>query len=406
MNASARICLIVLCLLLPRIGLAQSDTSDSSCEQHVAQWLDPASGEILDIENVFERLEGTRIVLLGEAHTTVAHHRWQHYMLAALHSRNAKITLGFEMLPRRAQSVLDAWSAGQLTEDEFLEQSQWDKVWGYDADLYLPLLHFARLNRLPTLALNVDRDLISRVGQQGWAGVGEDQRLGLSDPAAASDAYRESLAQLFAYKKTLSEASEKGGEEDPLDLDEIKNSEAFANFVDAQLTWDRAMAEALAAAHRRDPAAMVVGIVGRGHLEYGYGIPHQLADMGIEDVDVLLPLDSDDDCDPLPIDLASAVFVVDAENEQQAPARPRLGILIEDGDTGVRVMQVVEASVAEATGILEGDVIQTAAGFDTATTADLIEVVQRQAPGTWLPLKLLRDDKTIEMIAKFPQSFE
>lgn len=406
MIASARICLIALCLLLPRIALAQSDTSESSCEQHVGQWLDPASGEILDIENVFERIEGTRIVLLGEAHTTVAHHRWQHYMLAALHSRNARMAVGFEMLPRRAQPVLDAWSTGQLTEDEFLEQSQWDKVWGYDAGLYLPLLHFARLNRLSTLALNVDRDLISRVGQQGWAGVSEDQRLGLSDPATASDAYRESLAQLFAYKKMLSEASEKEGEEDLPDLDEIRNSEAFANFVDAQLTWDRAMAEALAAAHRRDPSAMVVGIVGRGHLEYGYGIPHQLADMGIEDVDVLLPLDSDDDCDPLPIGLASAVFVVDAENEQQAPARPRLGIIIEDGDTGVRVMRVVDDSVAAATGIRKGDVIQAAAGFETATTADLIEVVQRQAPGTWLPLKLLRDDKNIEMIAKFPQSFE
>ena len=406
MNASARICLIALCLLLPRIALSQGDTSDSSCQHHVGQWLDPASGEILDIENVFERIEDTRIVLLGEAHTTVAHHRWQHYMLAALHSRNARMTVGFEMLPRRAQSVLDAWSAGQLSEDEFLEQSEWSKVWGYDADLYLPLLHFARLNRLPALALNVDRELISLVGQQGWSGVSEDQRMGLSDPAAASDAYRESLAQLFAYKKMLSGESETEGEEDPPDVDEIRNSEAFANFVDAQLTWDRAMAEALAAAHRRDPSAMVVGIVGRGHLEYGYGIPHQLADMGIEDVDVLLPLDSDGDCNPLPIDLASAVFVVDAENQQQAPARPRLGIIIEDSDQGVRVMQVVDDSVAAATGIRKGDVIQAAAGFDTATTADLIEVVQRQAAGTWLPLKLLRDDKTVEMIAKFPQSFD
>ena len=408
MNSSARICLIALCLLLPRIGFSQSDTSDSSCEQHVAQWLDPASGEILDIENVFERIEGTRIVLLGESHTVVAHHRWQHYMLAALHSRNANIAVGFEMLPRRAQSVLDAWSAGQLTEDEFLEQSQWDKVWGYDADLYLPLLHFARLNRIPALALNVDRALISKVAQQGWDDIDEDQRLGLSDPAAASDAYRDSLAQLYAYKQTLRDQTEVEGEDkpDPPDVDEIKASEAFTHFVEAQLTWDRAMAEALAAAHRRDPSAMVVGIVGRGHLEYGYGIPHQLADMGIEDVDVLLPLDSDNDCDPLPIDLASAVFVVDAENEQQVPARPRLGILIEDGDTGVRVMQVVDDSVAAATGIRKGDVIQAAAGFDTATTADLIEVIQRQARGTWLPLKLLRDDKTIEMIAKFPQSFE
>ena len=56
------------------------------------------------------------------------------------------------------------------------------------------------------------------------------------------------------------------------------------------------MAEALAAAHRRDPEALIVGIIGRGHLEYGHGIPHQLADLGIDDVGVLLPVDADDDC--------------------------------------------------------------------------------------------------------------
>ena len=183
-------------------------------------------------------------------------------------------------------------------------------------------------------------------------------------------------------------------------------SDEFSNFVDAQLTWDRAMAEALAAAHRRDPAALVVGIAGRGHLEYGYGIPHQLDDMGIGEVDVLLPIDSNDSCEPLPAELASAVFVVDAESETSAPARPRLGIMIESGEDGVRVMQVVEDSVAAKSGILEGDVIQSAAGFKTKTNSALIEIIQRQAPGTWLPLTLLRGEKSIELQARFPQSFE
>jgi len=230
--------------------------------------------------------------------------------------------------------------------------------------------------------------------------------MGLSDPAPASDGYRESLAQLYAYKQILADEANDTAEHKEPDIDEIKASDAFINFVDAQLTWDRAMAEALAAAHRRDPKAVVVGIVGRGHLEYGYGIPHQLADMGIEDVDVLLPLNTDDTCDPLPLDLASAVFVVDAAAEESAPARPRLGIIIEGGDDGVQVVQVVDASVAAATGIRAGDVIQNAAGFDTRSTSDLIEVIQRQAPGTWLPLKLQRGDKVIELLAKFPQSFD
>ena len=405
MKTSARYCFSIIGLLLAQFGIAYAADAEGSCEHHVAQWLDPASGEVLQVEQVFERLARTRVVLLGEAHTTAAHHRWQQYMLAALHSRNANLIVGFEMLPRRVQAVLDAWTAGKLTEEEFLQQSQWQQVWGYDAGLYLPLLHFVRLNRLPAIALNIDRELVSQVGQQGWQALSEEQRMGLSDPAPASDDYRDSLAQLYAYKQTLTDTIE-GEEVAEPDLDEILRSDGFSNFVDAQLTWDRAMAEVLAAAYRRDPKAIVVGIVGRGHLEYGYGIPHQLAAMGIEDVDVLLPLDSTDSCDPLAAELASAVFVVDAASEASLPPRPRLGILIEGSDAGVRVMQVFEGSVAAQSGIVEGDVIQAAAGFATTTNSSLVEIIQRQAPGTWLPLKVQRGDEFLELLAKFPQSFE
>jgi uncharacterized iron-regulated protein len=396
---------IYICLLFAQPGITLAASDDSSCDHHVAQWLDPASGDVVPVEQVIDRLAGSRIVLLGEAHTTVAHHRWQLYMLSALHSRQANLIVGFEMLPRRVQGSLDAWSAGKLTEEEFLEQSEWHKVWGYDAGLYLPLLHFARLNRLPTVALNIDRKLVSEVSRQGWQALSETQRMGLSDPAPASDAYRDSLAKLYAYKQTLADHSE-GEESVEPDLDEILHSDAFSNFVEAQLTWDRAMAEALAAAHRRDPKAVVVGIVGRGHLEYGYGIPHQLADMGIDDVDVLLPINSTATCDPLPADLASAVFVVDAESESPVPPRPRLGIIIEGSDAGVRVSQVVEGSVAAQCGLIEGDLIEAAAGFKTTTNVSLIEIIQRQAPGTWLPLKVKRGDESLELLAKFPQSFE
>ncbi len=405
MKTSARYCLSIACLLLSQFGIAFAADEQHSCEHYVAQWLDPASGEVLQAEQVFERLAGTRIVLLGEAHTTASHHRWQQYMLSALHSRNPRLIVGFEMLPRRVQAALDAWSKGKLTETEFLEQAQWQKVWGYDADLYLPLLHFVRLNRLPAIALNIDRELVSQVGQQGWRALSDEQRMGLSEPAPASDDYRDSLAQLYAYKQTLTAAAEGEDVAEP-DMDEILRSDEFSNFVDAQLTWDRAMAEALAAAYRSDPQAIVVGIVGRGHLEYGYGIPHQLADMGIEDVEVLLPLDSTGSCDPLPAGLASAVFVVDAASEEPPPPKPRLGILIEGGDLGVRVMQVFAGSVAAQSGIVEGDVIQAAAGFKTDTNSSLVEIIQRQAPGTWLPLKVRRGDESLELLAKFPQSFE
>jgi hypothetical protein len=327
--------------------------------------------------------------------------------MAALHSRNPDMIVGLEMLPRKVQSVLDDWSRGALDEAAFLQESRWQELWGYDAQLYLPLLQFTRMHRLPTLAINIDRELVSQVGARGWHALGEAERMGLSDPAPASDAYRRELGELYAYKMTLGmHGADDADAEVEVDLEQIMQSDEFANFVDAQLTWDRAMAEALAQAHRLDPDAIVVGIVGRGHLEYGYGIPHQLSDMGIDDVAVLLPVDAGADCVALEAGLADAVFVTQAPGDVGPAPRPQLGVMIENATDGVRVMEVVVDSVADQSGLKAGDIILRAAGFDTATTTALIEVIQRQAPGTWLPLAVRRDKRELEVVARFPQDFD
>ena len=38
--------------------------------------------------------------------------------------------------------------------------------------------------------------------------------------------------------------------------------------------------------------------------------------------------------------------------------------------------------------------------------AELIAIVQRQAPGTWLPMEIERDGGRLEFIAKFPPESE
>jgi S1-C subfamily serine protease len=63
---------------------------------------------------------------------------------------------------------------------------------------------------------------------------------------------------------------------------------------------------------------------------------------------------------------------------------------------------VEKGSVAEATGIREGDIVVEMAARPAKQVSDLVEVVQRQAPGTWLPLKVKRGAETIELVAKFP----
>ena len=393
-----------LLILLTALVNAPLSHADAECRARIGQWIDPASGDTVAPEQLFERVaRDGRIVLLGEAHTTAAHHRWQAYMLAALHARNPDLMVGFEMMPRAAQPVLDAWSAGELTEAQLLERSDWESVWGYDSDFYLPLFHLTRLHRLPTLAMNVNRSLVSRVAREGWDAIEPEAREGVSDPASARPAYRDALADLFLYKRSM-----RGGSDsvDAEERREVMRGAEFKRFVEAQLTWDRAMAEVLADAHRSNPDAVVVGIVGRGHAEYGYGIPRQLEDLGIDTVEVLLPWSADAPCEDLPGEIADALFVVDESAEDPEAPRPLLGVMIESADGGVRVTQVTAGSVAERSGIEEGDLIRRAAGFETATVAELIEIIRRQAPGTWLPLVVGRDGEDLELTARFPQTFE
>jgi uncharacterized iron-regulated protein len=351
----------------------------------IGTWVAPATHERLTTPEAIDRAAASRIVLLGEEHTRSEDHLWQLQTIAALHGRRQHMVLGFEMFPRTAQPVLDQWVAGELDERRFLAESGWKTFWQFPADLYLPIFRFARMNHVPMLALNVPRGLVSRVAEEGWDKVPPQEREGLSQPSPPSPEYHKSLAE------TYQEHIEEGRGLPHTDL---------SRFVAAQLVWDRAFAEALHAALQARPDALVIGLIGSGHLEHGYGVPHQLASLGIADVTVLLPWTESRACADLVPDLADAVFGVPVMGTERA--RPILGVQIEPVEGGVAVRRVSPESVAAAAGIRDGDLIIAAAGFAVQTPGDLQDIVARQAPGTWLPLCVRRGAQEIEIVARFP----
>jgi S1-C subfamily serine protease len=77
-------------------------------------------------------------------------------------------------------------------------------------------------------------------------------------------------------------------------------------------------------------------------------------------------------------------------------------VLLSDGDGAPRISRVVTDSVAETAGLKAGDHVVRAAGLSIRTPDELVEVVGRQAPGTWLPLAIRRDGQEIDVVAKFP----
>jgi S1-C subfamily serine protease len=69
---------------------------------------------------------------------------------------------------------------------------------------------------------------------------------------------------------------------------------------------------------------------------------------------------------------------------------------------GVRIQTVSKGSVAEVADLRIGDVVFEAAGTAIKQAADLRAAVEKTAPGTWLPLKVKRQNESVELIAKFP----
>jgi hypothetical protein len=274
----------------------------------------------------------------------------------------------------------------------------------------MPLFQFARLNRIPMIALNVERKLVSQVGQQGWASVPPSEREGLSDPAPASPAYQRELARIYAMKKMMPPGVDPASipqgthmpEPDEAALADAIRQPDFQRFVEAQLTWDRAMAEALASAKRKFANATIVGVLGSGHVAEGHGVPHQLKDLGITAPMSFIPVSADTACTLVGTSYADAVFTLPRGDETPPPERPRLGVFLAQGEGAPRISQVASGSVAEVTGLKAGDHVVRAAGLETRIPDDLVDIVGRQAPGTWLPLSIRRDGQEIDLVAKFP----
>jgi uncharacterized iron-regulated protein len=341
---------------------------------------------------VLTRLAKRDVLLLGEYHDNDDHHRWQLQTLAALQALQPNMVIGFEMFPRHVQAVLDRWVSGKLTEKQFLEQSEWGKIWNLPAELYMPLFQFARINRIPMVALNVDQKLSKAIAEKGWDAVPEVEREGVGRPAPPSGAYRDLLFEIHRQHVSA------GGKDS---MKSLKSDSTFRHFVESQTTWDRAMAEALARQRTTADKPLVVGIMGSAHIRFGYGVPHQLRALGIKDVGTLLALPADEDCKDVGAGLADAVFALPTRAIAKAE-QPRLGVRLDDHEDGVHIAQVTADSLADKSGLKTGDRVLEVGGLPAKKAASMIASVRQQPAGTWLPLRVQRGDQTLEVVIKFP----
>lgn len=299
-------------------------------------------------------------VLLGEIHTDAADHAWQLRSLQTLARGRRPLALALEMVPAPRQPILTRYATGQREEKAFLAEVDWAGVWGHDPALYLPLLRWARQRGIPLLALNLEPGVVRRVRREGLAAIPAPEREGIGTPAPAGEAYRQRLRGAWQAHRTM-----ELGEGQALPKAEAEDLERF---IGSQLLRDRAMAERIAAAQRRDPGRLVVALIGRGHLEGGDGVPDQLRHLGLTRILTLQRPELPEGCGP-------------------PPPGARLGAYLESADGAVWVRQVAPGSAAEAAGLQPGDRVRAVNGEAVERAGQVIRRVREQPQGE--PLRLL-----------------
>jgi uncharacterized iron-regulated protein len=319
------------------------------------------------LDALIAKLADKRVVFVGESHDRYDHHLNQLAVIRGLHAQGKPLAIGMEFFQQPFQEHLDAFVAGEITEKEMLRRTDYFERWRYDYRLYRPILRFAREQGIPVIALNLEREITSKVGEGGIESLGEAERARIPVEIDRDDqAYRERLKAVFAHHPQSQERN-------------------FEHFLSVQLLWDEGMAERAADYLSEHPDRRMVILAGTGHLEYGQGIPKRLLRRLSADSAILLN-GSSRELDP---EIADYVLY---SSRVELPAAGLLGVLLdtESGGSGIAVQGFSENSGAAAAGMKENDRIVRVGEEDIASYADIRIALMGSRPGQKMPVEVER----------------
>jgi uncharacterized iron-regulated protein len=226
-----------------------------------------SDGKILSLTEVAEDLTDSRLVFVGETHTSQNHHRMQLETIRALKKLGGPLAIGLEMFRRDSQEDLNLWVKGELSEKKF--EKIYLKNWNYPWSLYKDIFLYAREHKIPMVGLNVPSEVTKQVARLGFASLSPKQRGDL--PMVTCTVSPEYMAFI---RRSLGMHGHSGMD--------------FTKFCEAQLVWDTAMAWTLLRYSEKNPSTTVVVIAGSGH-SWKLGIPAQVLSRSELPLKVLLP---------------------------------------------------------------------------------------------------------------------
>jgi len=323
----------------------------------------------LSFAAIMEQIADRRVVHVGENHTRLEDHQLQLRVIRALFAQNPKLAIGMEMFSRETQPILDRYVAGELSEPEFLRQSKYFSKWGYDYRFYREIINFARRNKIPIVALNQDKAIVSKVFKEGAAALSDEELAKVpADRDLAIPDYRQRISGVFSMH------GQNGA--DP---------KQFNNFFQAQAIWDETMAESVTTYLTAHPESRMVVLAGQGHTDKATAIPPRISRRlpTIRQAVILNSMGGEleqDEADYL-------VFSKPAE----LPPSALLGVKLANIAEGLQVEGFSEHSKSETAGIRKKDVILALDNEPVTTIDDLKIILLSKEIGTPVTVQVKRE---------------
>ncbi len=352
-------------LMMPQSAVSSVKTnSDTSRHINVI-----ALKNMSTLTSITPQLAQSKVVLVGESHTTYGDHLNQLAIIKNLRPHWKQMAIGLEFVQYPFQQGLDDYIAGKIDQEEMLRKTKWYERWLYDYRLYRPIFEYAKQQKIPLIALNTPREITKRISNVGIKGLNKAERAQLPQQIDQSNKrYRKKLEAVY---------SQHGGK---------SRSKKFERFYQAQLAWDETMADQAAKFIHKNPSYHMVILAGRGHMEDRHGIPSRLQRrINSKPIVVLNGVNGSPS--------ASQADYLLFSPESKLPKAGKMGIFMKDTAKGVLISKTMKGGASAKVGLKKDDLISHLDGNKVSTVEDIKISMMNAKPKQIVKLTIIRSGK-------------
>ncbi|MEE9524231.1 MAG: ChaN family lipoprotein [Thermodesulfovibrionales bacterium] len=319
----------------------------------------------IDLDTVINKIKDKRVIFVGEMHTSYSHHVMQYEIIRKLYDMEGRLVIGMEMFQQPFQEHLDKFIKGEIDEGEFLKKTEYFQRWKFDYNLYRDILHFARYNNIPVIALNLKKEIITKVSKEGIDSLSDEELAEIPrDIDMTNQSYRKSMKEVFSLHLS-------------------RGSKSFDNFFQSQILWDETMAHNTAEALESYPDSKMVVLAGNGHLQYSWGIPDRVKRLSGESIAIVLNNGGDIVNESLADFILYPPYI-------EVPKSPKLMVFLDEIGKQVKITKLIPGGASDKAGLREKDTVLAIDNDPVEDVADLKIILLNKSKGDVIKVKVQR----------------